>query len=125
MKLRIKGNSIRLRLTQTEVNHLAAGMSVVESTVFSVYDTLKVELQPWLLEATEVWLDKGIILVRQPESVIKEWAESDMVSMSAVVDNGQPGGLSVLIEKDFACLAERSGEDESDQFPNPQQGNKC
>jgi len=125
MKVRFKGNSIRLRLTQTEVNRLAAGISVVELTVFSVYHTLKVELQPWLLEATEVWLDKAIILLRQPESAIKIWAESEQISMASTVDNGQPNGLLVLIEKDFECLTERKEEDKSDQFPNPAQGTKC
>jgi hypothetical protein len=27
--------------------------------------------------------------------------------------------LKILVEKDFACLAPREGEDESDMFPHP------
>ncbi|MGH8167708.1 MAG: DUF7009 family protein [Woeseiaceae bacterium] len=30
--------------------------------------------------------------------------------------------LSILVEKDFACLAPREGEDDSDKFPNPLEG---
>jgi hypothetical protein len=30
--------------------------------------------------------------------------------------------LRILVEKDFACLAPREGEDESDMFPNPLSG---
>ena len=40
-------------------------------------------------------------------------------------DNGDV--LSILVEKDFACLAPREGEDESDMFPHPgaEQGESC
>ncbi len=30
--------------------------------------------------------------------------------------------LTLLLEKDFACLVEREGEDESDMFPHPHAG---
>jgi hypothetical protein len=32
------------------------------------------------------------------------------------------GSLRITLEKDFACLAPREGEDESDNFPHPQAG---
>ena len=47
------------------------------------------------------------------------WASSSQVSMSGSLqlDDGQT--LELLVEKDFACLAPREGEDESDMFPHP------
>jgi hypothetical protein len=35
--------------------------------------------------------------------------------------------LGILVEKDFACLAPREGEDESDMYPHPEakQGESC
>jgi hypothetical protein len=50
---------------------------------------------------------------------IKQWAESEKVSISSEqnLDDGEQ--LRILVEKDFACLAPRDGEDESDMFPNP------
>lgn len=123
MKIRIKGNSIRLRLSQTEVRDLAADRSISECTQISIYDQLITELRPWDLETTSVTYSKGHLLICQPESVISEWAYGDDVSMQCIVDNGTEGGLSVLIEKDFACLNPREGE--ADLYPNPETGKKC
>ncbi len=36
------------------------------------------------------------------------------------VDDGD--SLKILVEKDFACLAPREGEDESDMYPHPLEG---
>ncbi len=30
--------------------------------------------------------------------------------------------LDILVEKDFACLTKREGEDESDMYPHPEAG---
>ena len=48
------------------------------------------------------------------------WALTEQVSMEGeqFLDDG--GKLTILVEKDFTCLAPREGEDESDMFPNPQ-----
>ena len=50
------------------------------------------------------------------------WANSEQVSISGeqVLDDGEK--LNILVEKDFACLAPREGEDESDMFEHPEKG---
>ena len=50
---------------------------------------------------------------------MRQWAESENVSIASeqLLDDG--GQLKILVEKDFACLAPREGEDESDMFPHP------
>jgi hypothetical protein len=46
------------------------------------------------------------------------------MSGEQVLDDGAK--LTILVEKDFACLTPREGEDESDMFPNPDDdGAKC
>ena len=40
-----------------------------------------------------------------------------------VLDDGAK--LAILVEKDFACLAPREGEDESDMFPHPDAGSSA
>jgi hypothetical protein len=47
------------------------------------------------------------------------WAASEQVSIEGeqTLDDGEK--LSILVEKDFACLAPRPGEDESDMYANP------
>jgi hypothetical protein len=66
------------------------------------------------------------ITVRLPESAVQAWADSDEVSISGEQQHSSGDKLVILVEKDFACLAPREGEDESDMFPHPQAGEaKC
>lgn len=64
----------------------------------------------------------NMITVRLPESMVLPWARSQQVSISGEqrLDDGTL--LYVLVEKDFACLAPREGENETDLFPHPQAG---
>ena len=57
-----------------------------------------------------------------PEAEVRQWASTEQVSIAAneTLDDGDL--LKILVEKDFACLAPREGEDESDIFPHPQEG---
>jgi hypothetical protein len=48
----------------------------------------------------------------------KSWANSDEVGFAGE-EAFVVGDLEVLIEKDFACITPRSGEQELDTFPNP------
>ena len=47
---------------------------------------------------------------------------SEQVSIEAdeALDDGD--SLKILVEKDFACLAPREGEDETDMYPHPLEG---
>lgn len=65
--------------------------------------------------------DRGEVLVRLPESMVREWANSDEVSIASEHDVGSGQVLHLLVEKDFACLAPRDGEDETDMYPHPAQ----
>jgi hypothetical protein len=41
------------------------------------------------------------------------------VTLAGTQPAAQDAELRIVIEKDFACLTVREGEDESDNFPNP------
>ena len=58
-----------------------------------------------------------------PRECLQQGRSDQQVSISAEQNLDGGGHLTILIEKDFACLAPRDGEDESDMFPNPTQGN--
>ncbi len=60
--------------------------------------------------------------MRIPEAEIISWSDSDEVSIAAsqILDGGDQ--LNILVEKDFACLAPREGEDETDMYPHPEAG---
>lgn len=118
MKLRIKGNSIRLRLTKSEVNILSSGEAVTEKTQFTVMDSFEYKLERWLLNVAGAKFEKDCLTVSIPEKDVERWVSSDFVTLEYHIDN-QADGLKILIEKDFACLSVRPGEDDSDSFPNP------
>ena len=64
------------------------------------------------------------LTVRIPETNVLAWATSEQVSIRGeqLLDDGE--SLQVLVEKDFACLAPREGEDESDMYPHPEAGSE-
>jgi hypothetical protein len=64
-------------------------------------------------------MSSNVLTVRVPHLDIVRWADSDQVTISADQKLGDGDTLAILVEKDFACLAPRDGEDESDMFPNP------
>lgn len=115
MKLRIRGNSIRLRLTRGEVDQAGAGKSVRETVNFGPEG----KSLGYVLEVREhgpftASFDGEQIVVSVPMAETSEWAATDRVGLEA-----ESNGLRVLIEKDFACLSPRRGEDETDMFENP------
>jgi len=123
VKLRIRDNSIRLRLSQSEVEAL-----LNEGLVSAALNFPGGTLINYILESTPACVSlsaqyaQNTIRVRVPESVAKEWAESDQVSMSAEQNLDDAGVLALLVEKDFACLSPRENEDESDMFTHPDEG---
>lgn len=115
MKLRIKGNSIRLRLTQSEVAALGKTGQVSESLDFGSGGQLA-----YVLVASETanklsaTFANGCLQVSVPTSEARDWIDSETIGLEE--KDTLP---AILIEKDFACMTERPGEDESDMFPNP------
>ncbi|MGZ3651319.1 MAG: DUF7009 family protein [Bdellovibrionota bacterium] len=117
MKLRIRGDSIRLRLTRTEVAAVAQGQIVQEFTSFPGGIRFAYCLEPQPLAAgIEASFRDGRIAVTVPLAQAIAWAEGESVALQNSAEE-----LSILIEKDFACLKPRAfeKEDESDMFPNP------
>ena len=123
MKLRILDNSIRLRLTRTEVETVCNDGLVrgrVQFAGSNAFDYV-LESSPATVKP-EAHVSNNVLTVRIPQVDITHWAESEEVSISSEqhLDDGEQ--LRILVEKDFACLAPRDGEDESDMFPNPDAG---
>jgi hypothetical protein len=120
MKLRLRGNSLRLRLTQREVNDLVALGSVEEKTAFGPQALLSYAIALGEGASVSASFEAGAIRVTVPLADARAWATSDRVGIEAeqaTAAEGEP--LRLLIEKDFACLKPRTGEDDRDAFPNP------
>lgn len=119
MKLRIRDNSLRLRLTRGEVGALAREGRVASAVAFPGGGRLEYALEsaasPAALAAEYAADCVRVIL---PEAAVRDWASSEQVSISGEQSLGDDA-LSILVEKDFACLTPREGEDESDMFTHP------
>lgn len=120
MKLRIRDNSIRLRLARGEVDTLRDSGLVSARTGFPGGRDFqyRVESSPASVNPGAFFSD-NVVTVRLPETAVLAWANSEQVSIAGEqrLDDGEP--LAILVEKDFACLAPREGEDDSDMYPHP------
>ena len=107
MKLRLKSNSIRIRLTKTEVSTLANTGYIEEKTSF-INNAFIYALQT---------IDANEITIFIPSTFIKDWPENEIIGLNGTMTtNNEP--LYLLIEKDFVCLDETT-EDQSDNYANP------
>jgi hypothetical protein len=115
MKLRLQGNSLRLRLTRSEVARLQDHGTVEESTSFRFDGSLtyRIESCPGL-ESINADFSGGVITVRIPAGMVPSWTAGDEVGLY-----GEDGSLGIAIEKDFRCLTR--AEVEPDAYPHPAQ----
>lgn len=115
MKLRIQGNSLRLRLTRSEVARLHDKGDVAETASFKSGATLTYRIQkcagPDVVQAD---LGQGMISVSVPAATVETWVTSDEVGVYA-----QDGELKISVEKDFRCLTRALEEQEADAYPHP------
>jgi hypothetical protein len=126
MKLRVRGDSLRLRLTRGEVQQLADSGRVEERVHITADGVLVYRLQRCAATATlAATFADGVVEIQVPERQAREWCESELVTLEHEQAHAQ-ARLRIVVEKDYACLAPRQDEDESDNFPHPNDGSaKC
>jgi len=116
MKIRLFGDSIRLRLTQLEVEALAGGGAIESVTPFCD-EALACIIQP-SEDVFEARHATGRITVMVPLDQVKAWAASPEVGMYTE----QPTAglvLRVAVEKDYRCIHQPDAPDNAGTFPNP------
>jgi hypothetical protein len=127
MKLRIKGNSLRLRVSRSEVARLLAGDCLEETVHFTpearAKFTYALQQEPSLSRPTVQYTENRVTILI-PADQANAWGTTDQVGIAEDISLGNLGLLAILIEKDFACL-DRSEEDNEDTFPNPNAGTTC
>ena len=102
MKLRIQGNSIRVRLTRTEVADLAAGKSVMQTTTFSLTASLisSIVTSPQAA-APLATFDSDRLVITLPQERTRCWAESNEMSIQAFQPIDDRASLTFLIGEGF------------------------
>jgi len=118
VKLRILGDTIRLRLDRAEVDQVGAGNVVSAATTFPDGAVFCYRLEPGMA-ATEAVFSDGCISLKVLAETLTAWATDDH-QVGVYQDLALPEGtLALRIEKDFECLEPRSGEDQGNRFINP------
>ena len=127
MKVRIKGNSLRLRISRSEVGRLLAGVCLEEAIRFapelSAKFTFTLQCEPALSMPTVLYAENRVAILI-PADQANEWGATGQVGIAEDISLGALGSLALLIEKDFACL-DGSDEDNQDTFANPNVGIRC
>jgi hypothetical protein len=127
MKLRIKGNSLRLRVSRSEVARLLRRERLEETIQFAVQEDAKLTYaleQESSISTLTVRYAENAVSVLVPSDQANAWCLSDQVGIVESISLGSLGSLDLLIEKDFACL-DRSDEENQDTFANPNAGPAC
>jgi len=103
MKLRMTQNSLRLRLSQSEVAQIGAGQRVEEAVAFG--NAAKQSLA-WALvpshdaKKVSAHLDEGEITVTLPVATARAWAVGNEEGLEQSQALGNGNCLRIIIEKD-------------------------
>ncbi len=125
MKLRIRGNSLRLRLLRGEIEQFGKTGRVSETIRFGASPEAQLN---YVLEFDRqaqnitTHFANNQITVKVPYAVAQNWIESDEISLKSehLIEIGAADDiLKVLIEKDFVCLDRKDDPDNDDAFPHP------
>ena len=121
MKLRIQGDSLRLRVSRSELARLLDGERVEDTIHFSAApDAHLTYAMQSASQAEPVRVEYGpqIAVVLISRTRMSSWGKNSEVGIYESIDLGSSRSLEVIVEKDFACL-DRSAEENIDTFANP------
>ena len=120
MKLRIKGNSLRLRISPSDMTRLIQSGRVEETIYFGAGDdarlTYALEHSPQTATTTLRYAPQEVTVVVASREAY-QWAESHNVGLYGGT-NTTHGPLELSVEKDYACL-DKNDAANADTFPNP------
>jgi len=120
MKLRVRGNSIRLRLNQKDMEKIKSEglcqekLEFPSGKIFSYMLSVSKEIKTLEAEFAD-----DTIKVTIGENEAQVWADTEQVGIY-----GEHGKIKIAVEKDFKCLVPRDEEEDKDAFPHPKQGSE-
>lgn len=127
MKVRIHGDSLRFRASRSEVTRLLAGDCLEETIHFAPQANAKftyaLRRDPSVSTLTVQYTQDSVAILI-PADQANTWGVTEQVGIAGDVSLGDIGSLSLLIEKDFACL-DQNEEENQDAFPNPNADKAC
>ena len=118
MKIRIQGNSVRIRLSKTEVETLSEEGDVEEQTSFGATSFIYSVKQSDQVNELSASFDTNKITMLVPALFLEDWPINNIVGFDAQMPVSENESLYLLLEKDFKCL-DNTTEDQSDHYENP------
>jgi hypothetical protein len=113
MKLRLRHNSLRLRVGRSELASFLESGIVEDSVDFPSIPLVYILHSSDECKEMQATFNNGWITVSVPMEQGRAWAEGDQVGLE-----NKYRGISILVEKDWECVRP-SGEDNEDTFPHP------
>lgn len=125
MKLRIHGNSVRLRLTRSEVERFARDGKIESVVGFGPAPyhrlTYGFAIRPQS-ECMAVEYSSNCITIFVSPLVAQDWTTTERISVSDHQPLGNEGCLEILVEKEFRRM--RDAVPDPDLYPNPLQNKR-
>lgn len=122
MKLRIRDNSLRLRLNRREVNGLVSGNRLEERLQFPGDTCITYVLESSRDGCPNASFTANVIHISAPVSTVTDWAQSETIGIYFELPaNGMR--LKVAIEKDLECVDAPIDDRDPDAFPRT--GKSC
>lgn len=116
VNVRLKGNAVRLRVMQSDLDRFRAGGRVESTTRFgpgaALTCALTVDAEA---EAPTVRFDGRRLTVRVPEALARDWTTTDRVGFEARQPTGGGAALHLSVEKDLGCR-HQDDPDAADKF---------
>jgi len=109
MKLRLEENSLRLRLSEVEVQQFAQTGRVAYTIAFGPLpsQTLLYALEQLPVDseaaAVQVRYDAGALAVEVPAALAQEWTSTEKNGFSTKILVAEGRELRILVEKDLDC----------------------
>jgi hypothetical protein len=127
MKIRIQGNSLRIRVGRSELAHFLHDGRIEDTVQFTPAPearlTYALEVSPGNTQTQVRYSPQEVAVILAPRQVV-QWSQETEVGVYTQVPIGTGDSLEVIVEKDFACL-DRSDEGNKDTFANPLAGTNC
>ena len=111
MKLLIRGNSIRMRVSKTELAQLAEAGKAEDTVRFSSETALRYGIEVRPTGAVTVSFEPMAIVVTVPKSRLDLWLRPEEVSVEGSQPVGRGKALQIVLEKDDASAARRRDDD--------------
>jgi hypothetical protein len=127
MKLRIRGNTIRIRVSQTEMTEIVVTGLVQDFVEFGPGSRLSYRVEVAPKGTISASYEGSCVSVVLTQDAVERWQSPDEISIKGEQPLSGGGNLKILVEKDFACLSPREeaedgdGDGDGGLFPNPDQ----